>query len=1351
MHFISKSKTRVTLLGVLAIALASAVGAIAYWTTSGTGSASASIGNLSAATISAPASTTTSSVTITWGAQAAMTPSSQNSNITYTVERKLNSGAYATLASGGCSGSKSYGIASCTDTLPASPTTGIYTYRVIAHFGTSWTASSNEGAVTANLDTAAPATTITFPASGTSYNAVSWPSHCAGGLVTGICGTASDPNGVSNVKVAIRNGLGQYWNGSAFSGSTATFLTAVGTTSWSYAITPPEGSYAVLVQATDGVGNTTLSGSEMTATFVYDVTAPTVTINQAGGQADPSKNSPINFTVVFNESVTGFTNSDVTLAGSAGATTANVTGSGTTYNVAVSGMTGDGTVIATLTANVAADAAGNGNVASTSADNTVTYDTTAPTVTINQAAGQADPTSASPINFTVVFSETTINFATGDVTLTGSALPTTATVTGSGTTYNVAVAGMTAQGTVTATIGAGVATDAAGNNNTASTSTDNTVTRDTLAPSVTLTKINGNVVTFPLKTNATVTSIGGVCETAANNSAVGWTVSGDATQSGTATCISGAWTGTLTTGLSGDGNYSFAATQTDAASNPGVSGAKAVMVDKTKPVIASAAKNADLSTYVANTWTNQNVTVSFTCTETGTVQSGVATNTVAGGTLSAETSTGSFTNTGACTDAAGNNADPNTFSPIKIDKTKPAITATVKNADLSTYVANTWTNQNVTVSFACADTGTVQSGVATNTVAGGGTQSAETSTGSFSNTGTCTDSAGNNANSNTFSPIKVDKTVPVVSATAKNADLSTYVANTWTNQNVTVSFACADTGTVQSGVATNTVMGGGTQSAETSTGSFTSTGACADSAGNAASVPVSFGPIKLDKTAPTFTLATIAPATAGNTYGGGLVGLNLYFQRCPANNLGFAFVGTVSDALSGAASVAYPDPSSNRWTHAAQTVTTPTGGPYQSSDLLWDMGNGCGGSNSPGSPGSYVVTASDAAGNTATKTITFIDDGTAPVPSITHPVNGSTYSTASWNSACAGTICGTTTDATAGVNSNEVSIQRVSTGLYWNGSAFASATQVFQLATGTTSWSYAFPGSSFPADGSYTVAARSTDNAQNQSAQITRTFTIDATAPTVNSITRVTSPAFTKATSVQWTVTFSEAVTGGSTANFSLSPTVTGASLTSIAGTGTTRTITAATGTGDGTLQLNLSSVTGITDTAGNPLAATFAGNASPYTIDKTAPTLSSIAATNADGTIAVNDTLTFTYADTNGVDPASIFAAWDGTGTKTVNVTFTNNNAATGGNDSVTVANIGVVNLGSVAWWTGVTVTKTATLSMPSTNVFRITFTTSQLPNTPGTAVAASTFTWASTGSTAADVAGNSATGSAPGSSQRF
>ena len=319
-----------------------------------------------------------------------------------------------------------------------------------------------------------------------------------------------------------------------------------------------------------------------------------MTINQAAGQADPTSASPINFTVTFSETVTGFTASDISFAGSTvgGTLTAAVTGTGPTYNVAVSGMTGAGNVVVSVPAGAATDAAGNASLASTSTDNTVafthvdttaptvqsinrvgttptnaasvswtvlfsesvtgvdasdftlvttgavtgatittvsgsgsqytvtantgtgngtlglnlvdndtildtsanplggtgsgngnftgqsyTIDKTAPTVTINQAAGQADPTSASPINFTVTFSETVTGFAAGDVSFAGSTAGghATATVTGSGTTYNVAVSGMTGTGTVVVSVPAGAATDAAGNASLASTSTDNTV------------------------------------------------------------------------------------------------------------------------------------------------------------------------------------------------------------------------------------------------------------------------------------------------------------------------------------------------------------------------------------------------------------------------------------------------------------------------------------------------------------------------------------------------------------------------------------------------------------------------------------------------------------------------------------------------------------------------------------------------------------------------------------------------------------------------------------------------------------------------------------------------------------
>ncbi|MGH3656526.1 MAG: beta strand repeat-containing protein, partial [Micromonosporaceae bacterium] len=238
--------------------------------------------------------------------------------------------------------------------------------------------------------------------------------------------------------------------------------------------------------ATDAAGNGNTASN--TGTVTWDVTAPTVTIDQAGGQADPANTSPINFSVVFSESVTGFGDADVILGGTAGGTlAASVTGSGTTYNVAVSGMTTDGTVIASVTAGAATDAAGNPSGGSTSTDNTVTWDGTAPTVTVDQAAGQPDPDNTAPVNFTVVFSEVTTNFADADVTITGSAGGTkSATVTGSGTTYNVAVSGMTTPGTVVASLNAGVATDSAGNGNQASTSTDNTVDWDATAPTVTV-------------------------------------------------------------------------------------------------------------------------------------------------------------------------------------------------------------------------------------------------------------------------------------------------------------------------------------------------------------------------------------------------------------------------------------------------------------------------------------------------------------------------------------------------------------------------------------------------------------------------------------------------------------------------------------------------------------------------------------------------------------------------------------------------------------------------------------------------------------------------------------------------
>lgn len=155
-------------------------------------------------------------------------------------------------------------------------------------------------------------------------------------------------------------------------------------------------------------------------------------------------------------------------------------------------------------------------------------------MTINQASGQADPTNAGPIDFTVVFSKPVSDFATGDVTLSGAPGTLAGTVTGSGTTCNVAVSGMTAGGTLTASIGANVAQDAAGNGNAASTSTVNKVTFFT-APIITiqphdLTVLAGKTATFTVD--------------ASGYDSVQWQVSTDGGASRSP--ISGATTTTLT-------------------------------------------------------------------------------------------------------------------------------------------------------------------------------------------------------------------------------------------------------------------------------------------------------------------------------------------------------------------------------------------------------------------------------------------------------------------------------------------------------------------------------------------------------------------------------------------------------------------------------------------------------------------------------------------------------------------------------------------------------------------------------------------------------------------------------------
>ena len=125
----------------------------------------------------------------------------------------------------------------------------------------------------------------------------------------------------------------------------------------------------------------------------------------------------------------------------------------------------------------------------------------------------------------------------------------------------------------------------------------------------------------------------------------------------------------------------------------------------------------------------------------------------------------------------------------------------------------------------------------------------------------------------------------------------------------------------------------------------------------------------------------------------------------------------------------------------------------------------------------------------------------------------------------------------------------------------------------------------------------------------------DTTPPTVSSSVRAGgAPALTNASSVDFTVTFSESVTGVDTTDFTLTTTgtIASASVTSVsAGPGTTRTVTVNTGTGDGTIRLDVTDDDTILDLASNKLGGTGTGNGNfttgeAYTLDRTPPTVSS-------------------------------------------------------------------------------------------------------------------------------------------------
>ena len=199
-------------------------------------------------------------------------------------------------------------------------------------------------------------------------------------------------------------------------------------------------------------------------------------------------------------------------------------------------------------------------------------------------------------------------------------------------------------------------------------------------------------------------------------------------------------------------------------------------------------------------------------------------------------------------------------------------------------------------------------------------------------------------------------------------------------------------------------------------------------------------------------------------------------------------------------------------------------------------------------------------------------------------------------------------------------------------------------------------GGSNLAAGTYDIRVRATDAAGNFTDQ---TFTVTVTSgPSVASINRAGASALTNASSVDYTVTYNESVTGVDVSDFVLTTTGTaGGTIASISGSGTTYTVTVNTLSGDGTLRLDLNnSGTGIVNAGTQAITGGFTSGQT-YTLDTTAPTAPSGLDMTAGSDSGISDTDNITSVTTpiitgGGAEAGATVKLYDTDGTTLLGTT---------------------------------------------------------------------------------------------------
>lgn len=263
-------------------------------------------------------------------------------------------------------------------------------------------------------------------------------------------------------------------------------LNPIDATTYSVEVTAPS-SGMVVVRIPQGAAVDILDNANDASTSIdnqvrVDIDPPSLVLEQADLQADPTNSPLVRFIATFSEPVDGFDATDVVVTGSGlGVVDAVVANGPTSYEVTVL-ATADGVVDVAVADGAAIDAAGNTSQAAQSVDAQVTVLTAPLNVTVDQAPGQADPVNATSAEFVVTFSQAVADFTESDLVIGGTATPTTVALLGGPEIYTVTVGGVGQDGTVTVTVVPGAARDAAGNVSADAVVIDGQVTLDTTDP-----------------------------------------------------------------------------------------------------------------------------------------------------------------------------------------------------------------------------------------------------------------------------------------------------------------------------------------------------------------------------------------------------------------------------------------------------------------------------------------------------------------------------------------------------------------------------------------------------------------------------------------------------------------------------------------------------------------------------------------------------------------------------------------------------------------------------------------------------------------------------------------------------